>query len=139
MDNASIHKGDAVANVFREKGFIRLYVPPYSPWFNPIEGCFSLVKRRYPVTQSIRQSFGSLTNQHFAAFFKRSLTTYGVDEVSSATNKSTLESTRVTPNPSNTCSANTRPIRDPSCTRPVVQVWSKTCCTGLHTAPKEPS
>ena len=54
---ASIHKGDEVNNVFKEKGFIKLYVPPYSPWFNPIEGCFSIVKR-YPVKQNLRPAFG---------------------------------------------------------------------------------
>ena len=97
MDNASIHKGDDVAKVFREKGFIRLYVPPYSPWFNPIEGCFSIVKRRYPVTQNINEAFCSLTTRHFSAFFKRSLTTYGVDECTSATNRSALDSIQTKP------------------------------------------
>jgi hypothetical protein len=79
-DATSIHKGDEVKAVFKEKGFIKLYVPPYSPWFNPIEGCFSIVKRQYPVKQNIKDSFASLTQMHFSAFFKKSLSTYGVDE-----------------------------------------------------------
>ena len=37
VDNASIHIGDEVRDACREKGFSLLFVPPYSPWFNPIE------------------------------------------------------------------------------------------------------
>ena len=70
LDNASIHRGDEVYKVFRDKKFTPLYVPPYSPWFNPIEGCFSIVKRQYPVNQNIQESFDSLTPQHFSAFFR---------------------------------------------------------------------
>ena len=92
---ASIHKGDEVNNVFKEKGFIKLYVPPYSPWFNPIEGCFSIVKRQYPVKQNIQDSFDSLTQLHFSAFFKKSLSSYGVDEEDALVN--TVDTVAPTP------------------------------------------
>lgn len=91
LDNASIHKGEEVVNIFREKGFVLLYVPPYSPWFNPIEGCFSIVKRKYPACQNIKDSFGALTPHHFKAFFKRSFTSYGVDDENSNQNRAEME------------------------------------------------
>jgi transposase len=47
MDNASIHRGDLVDETLEALGIIPLYVPPYSPWFNPIEKCFSSVKQNF--------------------------------------------------------------------------------------------
>ena len=44
------------------------------------------------MTQNINEAFCSLTTRHFSAFFKRSLTTYGVDECTSAANRSALYS-----------------------------------------------
>ena len=73
LDNASIHKGDEVKAVFKEKGFIRLYVPPYSPWFNPIELCFSIVKKTFAMTQEIDRYFASVTQSHFKRFFEKSI------------------------------------------------------------------
>jgi transposase len=82
MDNASIHKGEQVNNVFKEKNYIRLYVPPYSPWFNPIEKCFSIVKRNFPKTENIKQSFLDMnTESHFVPFFRHVLSCYGVNDV----------------------------------------------------------
>lgn len=46
MDNASIHKGDAVDSAVRGIGAIRRFVPPYSPDLNlPVEGAFGDAKR----------------------------------------------------------------------------------------------
>lgn len=81
LDNASIHKGEAVRSVCAEKGITLLYVPPYSPWFNPIELCFSIVKRRYPKTSDIASSFDYLDARHFTSFFKHSLRRTGCEEV----------------------------------------------------------
>jgi len=36
LDNLSVHKHRDVLRVAAEKGWHLLYVPPYSPWFNPI-------------------------------------------------------------------------------------------------------
>jgi len=90
MDNASIHKGDEVESICKEKGFLVLYTPPYSPWFNPIEACFSHVKRLYPEKQSIQECFASLTPDHFKAFFVKSLGTYGINDIESECNKSEM-------------------------------------------------
>jgi transposase InsO family protein len=47
LDNASIHRTHAVREVARERGFRLLFLPPYSPEFNPIELTFGLVKNSF--------------------------------------------------------------------------------------------
>ena len=44
MDNLSAHKGGRVEEVIEERGCGLLYLPPYSPDFNPIEQAFAKVK-----------------------------------------------------------------------------------------------
>jgi transposase len=44
MDNLSAHKGKRVKEIIEERGCELLYLPPYSPDFNPIEEAFSKVK-----------------------------------------------------------------------------------------------
>lgn len=44
MDNLSAHKGGRVKEIIEERGCEVLYLPPYSPDLNPIEGAFSKVK-----------------------------------------------------------------------------------------------
>jgi transposase len=91
LDNASIHKGDQAFNTFKNKGFIPLYVPPYSPWYNPIEKCFSIVKRVFGETQNIDESFNSLTKDtHFVPFFRKSLSCYGLDEKDAIDNRAEM-------------------------------------------------
>jgi hypothetical protein len=41
MDNLSAHKGEKVRELIEGKGCELIYLPPYSPDFNPIEGAFS--------------------------------------------------------------------------------------------------
>ena len=43
MDNLSAHKGGRVKEIIEGRGCELLYLPPYSPDFNPIEGAFSKV------------------------------------------------------------------------------------------------
>lgn len=45
LDNASIHKGGQIERLARRAGCRVLYLPPYSPDFNPIEMIWSVVKR----------------------------------------------------------------------------------------------
>ena len=45
MDNLAAHKTTAVRAAFAEAGVGVLYVPPYSPEYNPIELCWAGVKR----------------------------------------------------------------------------------------------
>jgi transposase len=44
MDNLSSHKGGRVKEIIEGRGCELLYLPPYSPDFNPIEQALSKVK-----------------------------------------------------------------------------------------------
>ena len=44
MDNLSAHKGERVRELIEARGCEILYLPPYSPDYNPIEEAFSKVK-----------------------------------------------------------------------------------------------
>ena len=53
-DNCSIHKGKEIEQAIINAGAKLIYLPPYSPDFNPIENCWSKVK-------SILRSIGART------------------------------------------------------------------------------
>ena len=44
MDNCKIHHVADVIELFQSVGILVLFLPPYSPDFNPIEETFSYVK-----------------------------------------------------------------------------------------------
>lgn len=44
MDNLGSHKGAGVREAIEKAGATLLYLPPYSPDFNPIEKAFSKIK-----------------------------------------------------------------------------------------------
>jgi transposase len=44
VDNLSAHKGERVRKLIEERGCQLLFLPPYSPDFNPIEEAFSKIK-----------------------------------------------------------------------------------------------
>ena len=44
MDNCSIHHVNAVTDLFQAAGVMVVFLPPYSPDYNPIELAFSSVK-----------------------------------------------------------------------------------------------
>jgi transposase len=44
MDNLTAHKGDKVKELIEEQGCELIYLPPYSPDFNPIEEAFAKIK-----------------------------------------------------------------------------------------------
>lgn len=46
MDNLSAHKVGGVREALEARGAALLYLPPYSPDFNPIEQCWSQLKQR---------------------------------------------------------------------------------------------
>ncbi len=45
MDNCSIHKGEKIRALIEGVGAKLIYLPTYSPDFNPIENCWSKIKR----------------------------------------------------------------------------------------------
>lgn len=53
MDNASIHKTQAVRNAIKQHGHTPLFLPPYSLFLNPIKECWAKIKaeeRKTPLT-----------------------------------------------------------------------------------------
>jgi transposase len=72
LDNVSFHRSASVRPLCRKKDFELLFVPPYSPWYNPIEGVFSIIKRHYYKTRDIQGSFHVVTKEHCQAFFRQS-------------------------------------------------------------------
>jgi transposase len=44
MDNLTAHKGERVRELIVERGCELIYLPPYSPDFNPIEEAFAKIK-----------------------------------------------------------------------------------------------
>ncbi len=44
MDNLGAHKGVRVGELIESRGCKLLYLPPYSPDYNPIEEAFSKIK-----------------------------------------------------------------------------------------------
>jgi transposase len=55
-DNYSIHKGKEIEKAIKKAGAKLIYLPPYSPDFNPIENCWSKIK-------SVLRSIGARTYQ----------------------------------------------------------------------------
>jgi transposase len=45
LDNAAIHRSRIVRDTAIDRNIKLTFIPPYSPWFNPIEFAFSEVKR----------------------------------------------------------------------------------------------
>ncbi|KAI7965747.1 hypothetical protein MJO29_001495 [Puccinia striiformis f. sp. tritici] len=53
LDNASLHHGGMVADLCESYGVLLIYLPPYSPDFNPIEKVFSALKTNLKRDQSL--------------------------------------------------------------------------------------
>lgn len=47
LDNASIHKTRRVLKELEDKGYVAMFLPPYSPEYNPIELVFGRLKQAY--------------------------------------------------------------------------------------------
>lgn len=64
IDNVSFHHSKIVKEYINEKGWISLYTPPYSPWYNPIENIFGIIKNRYRKNKNIIVSFSYVNSSH---------------------------------------------------------------------------
>ena len=64
IDNVSFHHSKMVKEYITEKGWVSLYTPPYSPWFNPIENIFGIIKNQYRKNKNISASFLYVNNTH---------------------------------------------------------------------------
>src|ERR1700676_4723831 len=78
MDNLSAHKVPGVRERIEASGAELLYLPPYSPDFNPIEQCWAKVKQSLRSAQArtldvleaaITQALASITPQNASAWF----------------------------------------------------------------------
>jgi len=72
LDNVSFHHSKRVKSWAAENQIDLLYTPPYSPWFNPIEGIFSIVKRSFYKHGIIQYAFDDVKEHHCKAFFNKS-------------------------------------------------------------------
>jgi transposase len=77
LDNVAFHKSKIVKELALKREWTLLYTPPYSPWFNPIEGAFSIIKRRFYTGCGIEKAFNALESSHCKAFLKQSLESIG--------------------------------------------------------------
>lgn len=79
MDNCSIHHVQEVQELAKQLGIVLLYLPPYSPDYNPIEESFSYVKsylrKHDEVLQAvpdptciIKAAFNSITSDHLMSW-----------------------------------------------------------------------
>ncbi len=65
MDNATFHKTAQTRQLIEQAGHTLLFLPPYSPDFNPIEQDFAIMKRRrqfLPADTSIDEVVNSYVN-----------------------------------------------------------------------------
>lgn len=79
MDNLSAHKGEQVRELIEAREAKLLYLPPYSPDFNPIEGAFSKIKKllrkvaarsREALVEAMGTALSAVTAQDAKGFFE---------------------------------------------------------------------
>ena len=78
MDNYSIHKGEKIRSLIEGVGAKLIYLPTYSPDFNPIENCWSKLKsilrqigaRTYPdLAKAIEFAFNQISLNDICNWF----------------------------------------------------------------------
>lgn len=79
MDNLTAHKVAGVRELIEATGARLLYLPPYSPDFNPIEKCWAQLKQflraakarsLYNLEQAVTKALGELTTHQAKACFR---------------------------------------------------------------------
>jgi transposase len=63
LDNVSFHHSKIIKNYALSKQWNLLYIPPYSPWFNPIENVFSVIKNHYRKNKDIDLAFKNIKSE----------------------------------------------------------------------------
>ncbi|MEY2857487.1 MAG: hypothetical protein RLZZ74_1799 [Cyanobacteriota bacterium] len=80
-DNYSIHKGKEIEKAIIAAGARLIYLPPYSPDFNPIENCWSKIKsilrsigaRNYQdLDSAISQAYSQVSSKDIHGWFSHS-------------------------------------------------------------------
>lgn len=79
MDNLEAHKGERVRKLIEGRGCELLYLPPYSPDYNPIEEAFSKIKAllrraearsRGALVDAIGRALSAVTTRDARGFFE---------------------------------------------------------------------
>jgi transposase len=79
MDNLSAHKGERVRELIEERGCELIYLPSYSPDFNPIEEAFSKIKgllrkaearTKEALVEAIGSALSAVTSRDARGFFE---------------------------------------------------------------------
>ena len=80
VDNLIVHKCPVLMESLYRHGIHYMFLPPYSPFFNPIEECFGFVKtlchRQYeqfqdvPMADAIYSAFTQVTPALVEGFFR---------------------------------------------------------------------
>jgi transposase len=74
LDNVSFHKTNVVREAAQRKGLSFIFIPPYSPEFNPIEGTFSVLKSalRSGLQENLEAALASVMLTKCQSFFRAS-------------------------------------------------------------------
>ena len=67
MDNYCIHKGNKTKDIIEKAGCDILFLPPYSPDYNPIENYWAIVKSRIKKIKNSCDDFNEAINLAFRA------------------------------------------------------------------------
>jgi transposase len=79
MDNVGFHKTDLVVNLIESHGHKATFLPPYSPFLNPIENLFNqwknYIKRSEPqnedqLYESVHNASKKITQENCAIYYK---------------------------------------------------------------------
>jgi transposase len=79
MDNLTAHRGERVKELIEGRGCELVYLPPYSPDFNPIDEAFSKIKGllrkaeargREALGDAIGKALGAVSARDAKAFFE---------------------------------------------------------------------
>ena len=79
MDNLGAHKVEGVRELIEAAGAKLLYLPPYSPDFNPIEQCWAKVKQKLrslkartveSLQEAISEAIATITPDNASAWFR---------------------------------------------------------------------
>jgi transposase len=79
MDNLSAHKGERIEELIEQRGCQLIYLPSYSPDFNPIEEAFSKIKRlvrkaeartREALVEAIGSALSAVSSKDARSFFE---------------------------------------------------------------------
>jgi transposase len=79
MDNLTAHKGERIRELIEEQGCELMYLPPYSPDFNPIEEAFSKIKglmrkaqarSREALLEAMGSAISALSGEDARGFFE---------------------------------------------------------------------